>query len=166
MPNEPKVLAIPRLGEPETQRYIDGFGLLVEAFGYPPTGGRLLAYLLLMPAPVSLDQAAEDLQASKSSISVAARQMEHAGIIRRIHQRGSRRVLYEAMESFETMIEAELQLRAVMVEKVRQGMQIAPAGLARERLRSFAELYELSIDAGRRVLEDWRRDAARSRRSG
>src|SRR4030081_2485707 len=106
MPNKPnlaRVVDFPKLHDEATIRYIDGFGVMLEGFGAGATFGRLLGYRLLMPAPVSLDQMARDLQASKSSVSVAARMLEQSGMARRLPQRGSRRLLYEAAETCESL---------------------------------------------------------------
>jgi DNA-binding transcriptional regulator GbsR (MarR family) len=162
MPNKPNlatVVEFPRLNDEATRRYIDGFGVMLEGFGAGATFGRLLGYLLLMPAPVSLDQMARDLEASKSSISVAARQLEQAGMARRLPQRGSRRLLYEAAETSESLIEADNQRRAMFLEKIRQGEQIADSELARRRLAAFADLFSFSIDESRDMLQRWRERA-------
>jgi DNA-binding transcriptional regulator GbsR (MarR family) len=162
MPNKPNVVPFPRLHDDATTRYIDGFGLMIEDFvGGGNTTGRLMAYLLLLPAPVGLDQMAHDLEVSKSSISVAARVLEQGGLARRIPQRGSRRVLYEAVESFEGLIETEHRQKAMMAEKLRQGMEVAPTGAAAARMKEFADLYQFTIDEGRSMLRRWR-----ERRSG
>ena len=157
MQNKPNTLSFPGIDAGAIGTYIDGFGVILETLGGSVTNGRVLAYLLLLPAPASLDQMAADLEVSKSSVSVAARTLERAGAVRRIPQRGSRRVLYEAMETFESLIEAEHQQRTVIVEKLRQGLAIAPSGLPQARLERFIELYQFSIERGREALQEWRR---------
>jgi predicted transcriptional regulator len=156
MPNMPKVVDFPRLHDESTQRYIDGFGTMFAGMGVSPTPGRVFGYLLLLSSPVSLDQMAVDLGGSKSSISVAARQLEQIGMARRIPQRGSRRVLYEAVDSFEGLVEADNQRRAMFLEKVRQGMAIVPDGPAAERMEAFARLFQFTIDETRGMLQRWR----------
>jgi DNA-binding transcriptional regulator GbsR (MarR family) len=159
VPNNPNVLPLPRLDDDATARYIDGFGVMMASFGGGSAGitfGRLWGYLMLMPGPVSLDQMAHDLEAAKSSISVAARQLEQMGVARRIPQRGSRRVLYESVETFESVLEIDNQRRALILEKIRQGVEIAPEGIARQRLRNFADLFEFSINERRNQLRRWR----------
>ena len=156
-PNKANIVAFPRLRDEATTRYIDGFGLVLESMtGGGTTTGRLLAYLLLMPAPVSLDQMARDLEVSKSSISVSARLLEQGGIARRIPQRHSRRVLYEAVDNFEGLVEAELQQRALFTEKLRQGVDIAADARAAARIQEFADLYQFTIEESREILRRWR----------
>ena len=157
MQNKPNTVSFPGIDRAAIGTYIDGFGVITETIGGSLTNGRVLAYLLLLPAPASLDQIARHLEVSKSSVSVAARTLERAGAVRRIPQRGSRRVLYEAMDTFESLIEAEHQHRTLIVEKLRQGLAIAPPGLPQARLERFIELYQFSVERGREALQEWRR---------
>ncbi|MBU6268376.1 MAG: transcriptional regulator [Sphingomonadales bacterium] len=78
------------------QRFIDDFAQLLVAWGMPLTSGRLYAWLLLSPGPVTLDGFAEGLGISKSNASMAARDLETNGMARRLTERGSKRIRYEA----------------------------------------------------------------------
>ena len=156
MPNMPNLVNFPGRNDQATERYIDGFGTLFASMGGGAASGRLLGYLFLLPAPVSLEQASRDLDASKSSISVAGRQLEAAGMVRRIRQRGSRRVLFEAVDSFESFVESDNQRRAMFLEKVRQGLELVPEGAAARRLQACADLFQFSIDETREMLRRWR----------
>jgi hypothetical protein len=156
MPNESNVVAFPRLDTQASQAYIDGMGMMWAGMGGNPTAGRVLGYLMLMPAPVSLDRMVSDLGAAKSSLSVAANQLVQTGMARRLPTRGSRRVLFEAADSFESLVEVDNQRRAMFLEKIRQGEAIVPPGRAADRFRAFAELMEFSIDRTREMLQRWR----------
>jgi hypothetical protein len=156
MPNLTNVVEFPDLHSPDTERYIEGFGSLFVSFGSSASLGRLFGYLFLAPAPVSLDQVAHDLEASKSSISVAARQLELLGMTRRIPQRGSRRLLLEAVDPSEGWLETENQRRAMFLEKVLQGVAILPPGPGRRRLQDSADLLQFSLDESREMLARWR----------
>jgi hypothetical protein len=163
VPNKPNMVPFPGLHDEATTRYVDGFGVMMAGFGGGAAGatfGRLLAYLLLMPAPVSLDQMADDLGVSKSSISVAARQLEQFGFARRLPQRGSRRVLYEAAESYEGLIESDNQRRAMLLEKLRQGLAIAPPGMSAGRMEAIVDLFEFHLEESRQTLRRWREHRA------
>ena len=162
VPNPGNIIAYPRIREEATQTYIDGMGTMFAGMGASATFGRVYGYLLLMPAPVSLDQIASDLGAAKSSVSVAARQLQATGMVRRLSQRGSRRVLFEAADSFEGFVEADNQRRAMFVEKLRQGVAIAPGGPVAERISAGASLLQYSIDEARLMLQRWRTAPPRS----
>jgi predicted transcriptional regulator len=158
MPNIPNIVELPSGGaesQPQAQ-YIDSFGLLLETFGLPPATGRIFGYVLLRDEPASLDVMARDLEISKSSASVGARHLLDAGVVRRIPQRGSRRVLYEAVESFESLLETDFVRRAMLVEKFRQGVGLATRDRTRDRMLQLVDLFEFSLREGRETLERWR----------
>jgi predicted transcriptional regulator len=163
MQNLPNVLELreqPDGGQAQAQ-YIDSHGLLLEAFGLPGATGRIFAYLLLRDGPCSLDDMCEELGISKSSASVGARQLVDAGVARRLPQRGSRRVLYEAVDSFESLVETDFVRRAMLLEKWRQGVGLASTERARQRLTQLIDLFEFTLAQGRDTLDRWR---ARARR--
>ena len=133
------------------------------SLGGTATVGRLFGYLFLLPEPASLDQISHDLDASKSSISVAARQLELMGAARRIPQRGSRRLLFEAVDPSAGWLESENQRRALFLEKILQGLEIVPEGPGRVRMQDSADLFRFSLDESRAMLARWR---ARSKPAG
>ncbi|HEV7677356.1 MAG TPA: hypothetical protein VGQ42_02175 [Candidatus Dormibacteraeota bacterium] len=157
MPNIPNVLDFPSGQETPQGQYIDTFGVLLETFGLSSATGRLFAYTLLRDGAVSLDDIARDLEISKSSASVGARQLLDAGVVRRLPQRGSRRVLYEALDTFESLVETDFMRRAMLTEKFRQGVGLAPTPRARARLEELVELYEFTLAEGRQTLDRWRK---------
>jgi predicted transcriptional regulator len=161
MPNIPNVLDFPSGEETPQGQYIDTFGVLLEAFGLPSATGRLFAYMLLRDGAVSLDDMVRDLEISKSSASVGARHLLDAGVVRRLPQRGSRRVLYEALDSFESLVETEFVRRAMLMEKFRQGVGLARTPRAQQRLQELVELYEFTLGEGRETLERWRKKRLR-----
>ena len=55
-------------------RFIEDAARLLIPWGVPQTAARLYGYLLLCAEPVSLDRITADLEISKSSASVAARE--------------------------------------------------------------------------------------------
>ena len=62
---------------PET--FVRRFGRKHAALGRPPLEGRLLALLLLNPEPVSLSEAARQLQATKGGLSKVVSEMHERG---------------------------------------------------------------------------------------
>jgi predicted transcriptional regulator len=162
MPNVPNILEFPASGDTPQGQYIDSHGVLLETFGLPAATGRIFAYLLLHDQPVSLDMMAADLEISKSSASVGARHLVDAGVARRLPQRGSRRVLYESVDSFESLIETDFVRRAMLVEKWRQGVGLAPSDRARQRLLQLVDLYDFTLTEGRATLDRWRARSGRS----
>src|SRR5256712_11578888 len=64
--------------------------------------GRVFGLLLASDVPLTLDEIAETLGISKSGASVAARDLERVGVVRRLGTPGSKRVLYEATDEMES----------------------------------------------------------------
>ncbi len=61
--------------------------------------GQMVVYLYLWEGDCSLDQIAEELGLSKAAVSVAARQLEHLGLIRRTWREGDRRKYYRTADN-------------------------------------------------------------------
>lgn len=157
MSNVSNVVPFPAGADSPQGQYIDSHGVLLEQFGLPAATGRIFAYLLLREEPASLDTIAADLEISKSSASVNARHLLDAGVVRRLPQRGSRMVLYEAVDSFESLVETDIVRRAMLVEKWRQGVDLAPSERARQRMAQLVELYDFTLAESRDTLDRWRR---------
>ena len=128
-------------------RFVEDLGRYMATHGVAATSGRVIGYLLLSPQPVSLDQMAADLEISKSSASVAARQVELFGLGRRIGQRGSRRVLYEAVRDPEALVAASLNETVQFMALLRRGAEAAAPGPVREQIQDMVEMYQPLADA-------------------
>ena len=76
--------------------------------------------------------------------------------VRRLPQRGSRRVLYEAVDSFESLVETDIVRRAMLLEKWRQGVALAPSERARQRMEKLVELFDFTLSQSRATLDRWR----------
>jgi DNA-binding transcriptional regulator GbsR (MarR family) len=158
--NKPNQSNVPALDEAE-RRFIDDMARLLIPWGVPQTAARVYGYLLLSPAPVSLDRIGEHLQVSKSSASVAARLLEMYRLVRRHGVRGSRRVLYEASDSYEGMLTAQNRMLEASVELLKAGARSTRLNVTRARLEEMAEFYEATLEAMESLLRRWRARAGR-----
>jgi DNA-binding MarR family transcriptional regulator len=140
----------------ERRRYVDDTGQMFARYGAALTVGRLFGLLLVSDDPVSLDDIASQLRVSKSSASVAARDLERLGVARRLHTRGSRRVLYTVNEDMDPTFEAALTRIRDGLVMVRRGEPVVGEGKAKDRLRLMAEFYEFWLDETVRVAERWK----------
>ena len=77
--------------------------------------GQILVYLYLAEDARSLDAIVDDLQVSKASASIAARQLESLGLVHRVWLGGDRRSYYRTAEN----IRAALQQGLLAVVKRR-----------------------------------------------
>lgn len=79
--------------------------LLVEAGGRTSQDlglgrilGQILVYLYLQPKACPLEELEKDLGLSKASVSIAARQLEQLGLLRRVWVKGERKKYYRSTE--------------------------------------------------------------------
>ncbi|HID01773.1 MAG TPA: hypothetical protein EYP18_00975 [Desulfobacterales bacterium] len=99
------------------QRLIEAGGRMSQDLGLGRIAGQALVYLYLSREECSLDLIGEDLELSKASVSIAARQLERLGMIVRVRKKGDRKSYYRTADNF---IPA---LQQGIVEFVRQKMQ-------------------------------------------
>src|SRR5712692_8694353 len=104
----------------EQRQFIEDLGQHMAGWGLPRTTGRIYGYLLLQSKPASSDQIAAELEVAKSGVSVAVRQLLALGLARTIGQRGSRRLLYEALFDLEAIVAARNAQIVDFVDRLRQ----------------------------------------------
>ena len=81
--------------------FIEASGDMMSEHGMPQMAGRVIGALLVcVPPQLSLDELAEDLQASKGSISMATQFLLRMGFIERISLPGKRRRYYRVRGNF------------------------------------------------------------------
>ncbi len=126
--------------------FVEDMGQLMTGWGIARNTGRIWGYLLLHQGPASLDQIAADLEIAKSGVSVATRQLVQFGLARGIGERGSRRLLYEALADLEGIFAARNTGVIALRQALRQGAAAAPSGAGRERLSAMAEMVQEFVD--------------------
>ena len=146
---------MPKLTD-EQHRFVEDMGQHMVGWGIPRNTGRIYAYLLLQDGPASLDQIAADLEVGKSSVSVGARQLVAFGMVRAIGERGSRRVLYDALYTVEAIFAARTANAVELLARLRQGADASLAGSNRQRLREMAEMLQEFIDHAPEVFRQMR----------
>ncbi len=149
-------------------QFIEQFGVLLAADGYPRVAGRLFGLLLLAPEVRSLDELAKQLGVSKASVSINIRLLEHKGVVERVSQPGDRRDYYRIVDDIlaRTMEHRVNRIRLFKdaVHSARQTLPIG-AGVVRERLKRIESAYEQMLELMVTALEMWREHPAPSRRS-
>ena len=95
----------PRMTAPEHD-FVDHMGQQMVGWNLPRTTGRVWAYLLMRGEAAALDEIVRDLDVAKSGASVSARQLVAFGLARSTGERGSRRVLFSAIDNMEAMFAA------------------------------------------------------------
>ncbi len=126
----------------KTQReFIDELAVLLVPWGMPITAARLYGYLQLKEEPVSLDQIVTDLEVSKSHISTAARMLETHGNVRRLGERGSKRVFYVAGAHPGTPLAKQIGLLNQMSRLIARRKDSVASGTAIDRLTRLGEFH-------------------------
>ncbi len=70
--------------------------------------GQVVVYLYLQEAPCSLDLISSELGLSKASVSIAARQLEQLGLLKKVWKTGDRKNYYKSAENIGTALQQGL----------------------------------------------------------
>lgn len=90
--------------ESATYEMIEAGGRTAQSFGINRLLGQLYMFLFMCPDPASLDVIAESLGVSKASVSIACRQLESWGVLRKVWMKGDRKDYYEAITDISQII--------------------------------------------------------------
>jgi DNA-binding transcriptional regulator GbsR (MarR family) len=90
------------------KRLIEVGGRTAQDLGLGRVVGQIVVYLYLKDGECSLDQIGEDLGLSKAAVSVAARQLENLGIIRRSWKKGDRKTYYRTADNIASALQQGL----------------------------------------------------------
>lgn len=143
----------------EYRRYAEEVALHFEEGGLSRTVGRIFGWLLICDPPhQTMDDIAEGLQVSKSSVSTATRQLIQLGMVQRLSLPGERRDYFRVMQgAWETMMrQGQSQIEALR--------RLADEGLAllddrspeqQERLQEMRDFYAFFEREFPLLLERW-----------
>lgn len=79
---------------------IEAMGKQSSFWGLGKTTGEIYAVLYLSSDPVTLEEIAVHLRFTKGNVSLAVRNLERLGMVRRIWRKGDRKVYFEAETDF------------------------------------------------------------------
>ena len=131
--------------EDRTTNLVERFGLRFEEDGLPRIAGRMLGLLVVSAEPRSLDDLAEVLQASKTSVNTNARLLVRMGAVERTTRPGDRRDYYRIVDNLHMRIlETRLEQMRTTRDLMSQAADCCPEEDAHvhERLCSFTKFYE------------------------
>jgi len=152
------------------RQFIEDTGDMIDEHGLPHMAGRVVGVLLVcVPPHRSLDELADELQASKGSISMATQLLLRLGMIERISVPGERRHYYRLLPDVWSRVFAQRN------DHVERHCQIARHGLellqgepveAKERLLEMLVFFDFVVDELPGFAERWRtrRDALMAKR--
>jgi DNA-binding transcriptional regulator GbsR (MarR family) len=137
--------------------FADGIGAAAATSGIlTQLQGRIFGLLYLQAEPMSLDDITDELQQSKSNVSVQVRGLVDWQLVRQLRVVGSRKDHYVAATDFWRVMQEILErrfrwnLRQVLatVDEAERGLTTGQTDdFARDRLNSLRE-YFLAVDAG------------------
>jgi DNA-binding transcriptional regulator GbsR (MarR family) len=133
------------MDDQKTGLFVEDFGLFFEQFGLPRTAGRILAWLLICDPPhQTMDDLAEALQMSKSSVSTNGRILLQSRLVDRVSLPGERRDFYRINDAaWTTAWLNKMQLFVMLRQMAEQGLNLLPPNEAprRRRLEEMRDLY-------------------------
>ena len=135
----------------------DDIGHLYGKYGLALSIGRVFGLLLASEAPLSLDEIALTLGISKSGASVAARDLERVGIVRRLGTPGSKRVLYEATDEMESTFTGTFARVRDSLHAMKRAESLLGPGKARRRMKEMVEVHEFWLRESTGIIDRWRR---------
>ncbi len=86
------------------RQLVDVGGAIAQDFGFSRIAGQVMVYLFLSEGERSLDEIGESLGLSKPAVSVASRQLEGLGLIRRVFGNGGRKRYYRSADDLGTAL--------------------------------------------------------------
>jgi DNA-binding transcriptional regulator GbsR (MarR family) len=145
--------------EESVQQFVEKMGLICEKEGLARSAGRIFGLLLVGGRPYSLDELAEQLQASKASVSTNARMLEQLGMIERVSSLGDRRDFYRVLsDPWERMLRVAQQRWRDMMQVFAEARVTLPATAAegRRRVADAERFHQLLVDETDRAIATWR----------
>lgn len=86
------------------QQFIETSGNTTQSLGHGRTLGQIFGFLYLSDGPQTLDDFTSQLGVSKGGASMAVRQLEQWGAVKRVWIKGDRKDYYEASDEFGSIV--------------------------------------------------------------
>jgi DNA-binding transcriptional regulator GbsR (MarR family) len=126
------------------QRFIESAGHFTQSLGAGRVLGQIYAHIYFSKEPQSLDDLTRLLEISKGGASMAVRQLEQWGALRRVWVKGDRKDYYVATDEFGRII------RKALLEMIGRKMETSD-GL----LEDAQALLQERTRNGKKSDEDW-----------
>ncbi|MEQ4723173.1 MarR family transcriptional regulator [Nonomuraea sp. B19D2] len=142
----------------DVDRFVEDAGLFYERLGLSRTSGRVMGWLLTAESDsADAPELAEALAVAKSSMSVALRQLEQAGLVERFRVRGERRDRYRLAEDvFARAFRAKMAEFQTFRELAEQGLRaVGDDPARRRRLELMRDMYVFMMDRFPSLLDEW-----------
>ena len=132
---------------------IEELAAILLPMGLTPIEARIQALLTLHPEPLSLDELVEALNVSKSSASVAARELERHGSLQRFSEPGSKRIRYGIMDRGGGFLVAQVNFLGAFGSALHKQARAAQSRKTAARLKRMGDFYLRVRDALEGAIE-------------
>jgi DNA-binding MarR family transcriptional regulator len=142
----------------ETAEFIEVAALYFERLGLSRTAGRIMGLLLTTDdAGADAPQLCETLGVAKSSVSVALRRLEQAGLLERFRAPGGRRARFRLTEDvFGRAFRAQMEAFGAFSALAERGLAVVGDDpVRRRRLESMRDMYVFMGERFPRLLDEW-----------
>lgn len=146
----------------EQRRYVEEFGLLFGQFGLSRMLGRVLGVLMISDPPErSAEELAEELGASRGSISQTTRSLIQMSLVQRWSRPGERRDYFRIKPgAWHEVMRREMEALGGFRKMAERGLDLLHSGDPRarrslEEMRDFYAYWEKEMPA---VLKRWERE--------
>src|SRR4026209_2243317 len=118
--------------------FVDHMGQQMVGWNLPRTTGRVWAYLLMRGERAVLDGTPRRRDGAKGGARGGARQLVALGLARSTGERGSRRVLFSAIDNMEAMFAARSESARTLQRLLLEGARAASTTGTRATLNDMA----------------------------
>ncbi len=151
--------------EDDHRHYVEEVALQFERLGISRSAGRILGWLLIAEPPhQTMNDLANGLQVSKSSVSTATQYLIQLGLIQRLSLPGERPDYYRVTEGvWQTTVRQQKNQVVVLRQLAEQGLNLLPEQPAERRnrleeMRDFYAFFEKEIPL---LLDRWEAESRR-----
>ncbi len=137
--------------------FIEDASLYFERLGLSRTAGRIMGWLLVNGPDGDAPQFCETLRVAKSSVSVALRRLEQAGLVEKFRVAGMRRDRYRLTDDvFGRAFRAQMTAMDDFVELADRGLSVVGDDPAqRQRLENMRNMYDFMSRRFPQLLDEW-----------
>lgn len=141
---------------------ITSYAEAYHKMGYSTLMGKIVALLLLSPAPMSLDDICDNLGMSKGPVSQIMRRLRDHNLVEKLWVPGERKDYYsaasdlfgQAFRNYRTSMRRNLQLANGFLERA-TSLDGGESAFITQRMREMRAFYELMETHNALFLDEW-----------
>lgn len=141
------------------EQFVESWGSMGALWGINRSMARVHALLIVSTEPLGLDEIAQQLKISRGNASMSLKELRSWGVVRRVHERGTRRDLYRSEQDvwamfFKILMERKRREFDPALSAVRQAADSLgdASGEVEERLKQMEDLLGTMDRVAGRVL--------------